>query len=177
MHDDATESAVVVRVPDADPLVAGHRARLDPSAAWGVPAHVTVLYPFVPPADLDDGVLARVAAVAAGVAPFTCRFATTGWFGDEVVWLAPDPSDPFDRLTQHLVDAAPGYPPYGGAFDDVVHHLTLGQGADPADLRRAAEVVARDLPLEVEVTDLSVMVGRAAAARWHVVADLPLGVT
>ena len=46
---DTTDSAVVIPVPEAEAVVGPHRARLDPFAAWGVPAHVTVLAPFVPP--------------------------------------------------------------------------------------------------------------------------------
>ena len=43
------ESAILVPVPEAGPVVGRLRARLDRSASRGVPAHVTVLYPFVPP--------------------------------------------------------------------------------------------------------------------------------
>ena len=43
------ESALLVAVPAAEPAVAAHRSRLDTSAAVGVPAHITVLYPFLPP--------------------------------------------------------------------------------------------------------------------------------
>jgi hypothetical protein len=45
-----TLSAVVVPVPEAEPRVGALRTALDPSAALGVPAHVTILYPFVAPA-------------------------------------------------------------------------------------------------------------------------------
>ncbi len=34
-------------VPEAEWVVGEHRARLDRAAAWGVPAHVTVLHPSV----------------------------------------------------------------------------------------------------------------------------------
>ena len=45
----ASESAVIVPVPEAEPAVGGLRAALDRAAVWGVPAHVTLLYPFVTP--------------------------------------------------------------------------------------------------------------------------------
>ena len=45
-----TVSAVLVQVPEAERVVSRHRARLDAAATAGVPAHVTVLFPFVPPA-------------------------------------------------------------------------------------------------------------------------------
>ena len=48
-----THSALIVAVAEAEPAVADHRERLDRAATWGVPAHITVLYPFLPPADLE----------------------------------------------------------------------------------------------------------------------------
>lgn len=44
-----TQTAVIVPVPAAEALVGSHRRRLDRAAGWGVPAHVTVLYPFLHP--------------------------------------------------------------------------------------------------------------------------------
>ena len=43
------ESALVILVPEAEPLVRPFRHRFDPSAALGVPAHITLLYPFIAP--------------------------------------------------------------------------------------------------------------------------------
>ena len=42
-------SAVIVPVPEVEPPVRDLRRELDPSAAGGVPAHVTVMYPFLAP--------------------------------------------------------------------------------------------------------------------------------
>ena len=92
------ESAILVPVPEAEVVVGHLRARLDPSASRGVPAHVTVLYPFVTPEQMTAALIARAAAAVASVSGFDCRFAGTGWFGDDVVWLAPDPSGPFRPL-------------------------------------------------------------------------------
>ncbi|HEX9447459.1 MAG TPA: hypothetical protein VF920_05740 [Dongiaceae bacterium] len=41
----AAQSALV---PEAEALVGALRARFDPSASQCVPAHVTLLYPFLP---------------------------------------------------------------------------------------------------------------------------------
>src|ERR1700730_15304747 len=45
------ETGVMVPVPEAAPLIARHRLLLDPSAADGMPEHITLLYPFVPVED------------------------------------------------------------------------------------------------------------------------------
>jgi hypothetical protein len=50
-------SALIVEVPAAEPAVARHRERLDSSAPLGVPAHITVLYPFLPPGAIGPAVL------------------------------------------------------------------------------------------------------------------------
>jgi hypothetical protein len=50
-----TESAVLVPIPAAERVVSTHRSRLDGAAALGVPAHVTVLFPFVPPSAITPG--------------------------------------------------------------------------------------------------------------------------
>ena len=39
------ESALLVAVPEAEPLVGALRLVHDPSAAVGVPAHITILLP------------------------------------------------------------------------------------------------------------------------------------
>jgi hypothetical protein len=50
-----TQSALIVEVPEAESAVAGLRAHLDASAPLGIPAHFTVLYPFMPPSRVDAG--------------------------------------------------------------------------------------------------------------------------
>jgi hypothetical protein len=106
-----TQTAVVVTVPEIGRLVEVQRRRFDRSAAWGVPAHLTVLYPFVAPPDVDDPVLTRLGAAVAAVPAFSCRFGSTAWFGDEVLWLAPEPDQPFRDLTSAVSKAFPGHLP------------------------------------------------------------------
>ena len=47
-------------------------------------------------------------------------------FSETVVYLAPELPDPFEELTARTVEAFPAYPPYGGKFDTVVPHMSLG---------------------------------------------------
>jgi 2'-5' RNA ligase len=171
------ESGVVVPVPEAEPVVGRHRARLDPAAAWGVPAHVTVLYPFVAPREITAATIAALAEAVASVPAFGCQFAGTAWFGDEVVWLAPRPDAPFRALTRAVSAAFPGYRPYGGAYDDSVPHLTIGQrpAAEVAELRAAEAAVLPALPIRARVSRVWLMSGRTEPAGWSVVAELPLG--
>ena len=130
-----TESAVIVAVPEAEPVVGTLRADLDRAAGWGVPAHVTVLYPFLPPDRIDDRALTALAAAIRTVPAFDLVLPRTAWFDDSVLWLAPEPDQPFRALTAAVWARFPDYPPYGGGHADVIPHLTVGHDAPAAVLR------------------------------------------
>ncbi len=120
------ESAVLVPVPEAELAVGRHRHRLDRAATWGVPAHVTILFPFVAPSAITSATITALADAVGSVTAFDCEFPATAWFGQEVVWLAPQPAEPFRALTRAVSAAFPEYPSYGGGYDDIVPHLTVG---------------------------------------------------
>ena len=67
------------------------RRRFDVSARQGVPAHITVLYPFLHRSRLDDGVLARLRAVSATASALEVAFPRLARFTD-VLYLQPEPS-------------------------------------------------------------------------------------
>lgn len=101
-------------MPALEPVVGRHREHLDVAAGWGVPAHVTVLYPFAPPDAVDEALLGKLAAAIGTVPQFRCTFAATDWFGHDVLWLRPGPVEPFRALTKAVLSAFPQYLPYGG---------------------------------------------------------------
>ena len=78
-------------MPEVEPLVAPFRARFDPSGSRGVPAHITLLFPFVPASHLTDPILSALRARFDVAAPFDYRLARTDRFL-EVVYLAPEPA-------------------------------------------------------------------------------------
>jgi 2'-5' RNA ligase len=170
----ATQTAVIVTVPSAEHAVAPHRARFDPAADWGVPAHVTVLYPFVAPSEIDDRVIKALEAAVASVPRFEATCHTTGWFGTDVLWLDPQPADPFRALTTAVVKAFPGHPPYGGEYADVVPHVTVAHRTDAQRLREVERDVLPHLPIHFAVTAAELWRGTFAAASWERVAVLRL---
>ncbi|MEU6409995.1 2'-5' RNA ligase family protein [Microbispora sp. NPDC046933] len=147
------ETALVVEVPSAEPLVRGLRERYDSSAAYGMPAHVTVLYPFLPRERLDDGVLAALRDLFAARRPFQVAFGGVGRFPG-VLHLAPEPDDPLRKLTEAAVGRWPEAPPYGGRFGDVVPHLTVAEGPGGEVSGEAVAGVAADLAAGLPITTL-----------------------
>jgi 2'-5' RNA ligase len=168
---------VIVPVPDLEPVVARHRSELDVAATWGVPAHVTVLHPFVAPESVDPVLLRRLQDAVAVVPAFDCSFASTEWFGDEVVWVRPEPDEPFRALIRAVRAAFPQCPPYAGRHgSEPVPHLTVGaRPADASRLRAAGAAVQVDLPRSVRVSHAWLVQGTDAARSWRLVEELPLG--
>jgi 2'-5' RNA ligase len=133
-------SALIVRVPEAEAHVAGWRSRFDPAASQGVPAHITVLYPFAPPDKLGADVLDGVSAAIATMRAFEFRLATTARFAG-CLYLAPEPAEPFVELTTRIAARFPEHPPYGGQFDAIVPHLTVAHAGEADE--RAVEAGLR----------------------------------
>ena len=169
------QTALIVAVPQAEPAVARWRARLDPSAAWGVPAHVTLLYPFLPPGQIDRAVLTALEATVRTVPRFAVTFRRVEWFGESVLWLAPEPDHPLRALTVAVWHRFPQTPPYGGLHPDAVPHLTVAERG-PLDVMRAAAVAVRsELPIEAAVSTVQLLAGSAHPHSWRVLAELRLG--
>lgn len=163
------ESAIILAVPEAEPLVGALRKEGDASAQHGVPAHVTLLYPFVE--DPDVGIVEELRFFFAGVEGFALDFVAVGEF-PEVVYLAPDQTTVVEDLIEALVRRWPGYPPYGGVFDKVVPHLTVVDTPDAALRARAREHLMAGLPLRAPAVEASLWVHEDDA--WTCLATFPL---
>jgi len=168
------QTALVVVVPEAESLVGPYRRHHDPSGAWGMPAHVTLLTPFREPRTIDDPLLAELGALFAETPSFTCRFEATGRFPG-ILYLAPEPTEIFRRMTERLVARYPGSAPYGGAHRRVVPHLTVLHDCADCLAERVAARLNEGLPLESEVQRVHLFVGANAEPGWKSVAVFPLG--
>jgi 2'-5' RNA ligase len=169
-----SSSAVVVRI-DVPPAIRRLRRRWDRSAGMGVPAHVTLLFPFITADGLTPDVRQTLVTIAATVEAFEVVFASVDRF-PTVVYLVPDPAAPFEALTEATVRAFPGYLPYGGAYDDVVPHLTVTETTgDDLPLDAISAEASRHLPFARRVTTVEVLV-ETSDGHWRPRWRIPLGV-
>ena len=164
------ESAVVVATVLPRALERIRRANSD-AALPGIPAHVTVLYPFVPAASLTSAIRKVLAGIASAESRFTVRFERVEqWPG--VVWLAPEPTAPFATFMDATWAAFPEYPPYGGTIEEVIPHLTIAEGSSAdGDAVRAA--VLPHLPFERAISAITV-IAEESPGRWRLQWRLPL---
>jgi hypothetical protein len=163
-------SALVIPVPEAEALVGDLRLAHDPSAEAGIPAHVTLLYPFVEPSAIGEEMFEDLRTMFAATAPFHFRLVEPRWFEGEVLYLAPEPAVPFVWMTERLASRFPEHAPYGGAFDEIVPHLTVA-------MRGSAEMeteLRAGLPLAAVASEVLLLV-EGADDRWSVRERFPIG--
>ena len=126
-----SETAIAIAVSEADPLVDLLRREHTRDGGEGMPAHITLLYPFTD--TLVARRLGRVREVLAAFAACEIEFAETRRFALEpeaVLWLAPSPSERLVAMIDALATEFPEHPPFGGRFDSIVPHLTVAVSAD-----------------------------------------------
>lgn len=162
----AGRTALLVRIPEAEAVVRGWRDRIDPAAraGAGAPAHVSVLYPFLPESLIDAAVHAGIAAALRPHHAFDLRFERTGRFPG-MLYLAPEPDAPLRRLTRALTEHWPEVRPYGGRYPDPAPHLTVAQRAREEDLDAAEADLGGRLPLTTRVRSVDLVAYDGTA--WH----------
>ncbi|HKD93524.1 MAG TPA: 2'-5' RNA ligase family protein [Gaiellaceae bacterium] len=148
---------------DLAPAVDEWRERTcEAKPSHGVPPHVTLLIPAPP--DLETAV-----ATLEPFGPFEVTFPRLDRFPG-TLWLAPEPAEPFVRMTEALVAAFPEHPPYDGAFEEITPHLTVAQGDELGDAETALEP---RLPFRSRASSV-VLFEQVAPDRWRENAELPL---
>jgi len=171
-------TALLIPVPAAEPLVAPWRMKYDISAAEGVPTHITLLYPFVPPASLDETLIGQLGQIAACIAPFPVEVGLPERLGD-ILALPIGPSAPLEQLRGQLAARWPEITPYGGKYGPHPRlHITVAWSAEARpggaeDLDALARVLRPDLPISTRAEALWLMVRRDE--RWHLVREIALG--
>jgi 2'-5' RNA ligase len=168
------ETALICRVPEAERYIARYRNRYDPSARRNVPAHVTVLYPFVPPEQIDDGVLERLRTIANALRCFDYRLARIERF-PVALYLAPDPGETYAALTNAVFQAFPDYPPFEGKFDTVVPHVTVAHGDEPLLCEIAVELRISLPASGIAARCHELVLMENTSGRWEQMHAFPLG--
>ncbi|MDA8398612.1 MAG: 2'-5' RNA ligase family protein [Actinomycetota bacterium] len=148
------------------------RARFDPATARGMPAHVTILYPFATLEELRSGVLDRLAEICGRMHAFDFCLERFGTFPG-VTYLVPEPADEFTKMTAAIASELPAWPPYSGAYSEIIPHLTIAQHHRvPRAERRGLESV---LPIRCSAVALDVLCEDEGG--WRVFASVDLGGT
>lgn len=162
----------MIVLPDAAPLLDA-AWRVDPALVRrGVPAHASLLYPFVPESALTGEDEKSVRCLAA------C-FPAADLLLEEIVTAPGFVAVTVPQL-QPIVDAFrahwPGLRPYGGRFGvQPTAHVTVAMGADnPTAAAYVRAAISRLLPLRTRATAVQLVV--LTEEGWQPRLTVPLGV-
>ncbi|SFT94043.1 2'-5' RNA ligase superfamily protein [Actinopolyspora lacussalsi subsp. righensis] len=156
-------TGLVVPVPAADEALAPLVERYPQAVREGVPAHLSVLYPFLAAEDLDTGVVTTLRTLFDRQPPLRVvleRCHRRGGF----VYLLPDPIDPLRELTEAVRRHWPELVPYEGRYDVLEPHVTVAMGAEEGTAAAMRREVAESVPLTVELDEAWLVVSRQ---RWQ----------
>ena len=168
------ESGFIVCVPEAEAMVGSLRERFDSSARLGVPAHVTVLFPFMSPENVNASVVRRIESVLREAQEFEFSLSKVARF-PATAYLEPEPAAPFITLTESLVREFPQFPPFGGEFPIIIPHLTVAHGSATEAEVVAAELVS-SLALHGPITSVcsSLVLMENSSGTWRQMHVFPL---
>jgi 2'-5' RNA ligase len=168
------ESAVLVPVLDTGPLVRELRLQYDPSAKAGVPPHVTLMFPFLPPSELTEANVNALAVLLSGEERFEFSLTRVREFDQGVVYLEPEPAEPFILLTRKIGDLF-DLLPFGGEFGDTaVPHLTVTTPESGMTRQQIAAHFEPVLPIRTTANQGWLMVGDNIST-WTVVREMHFG--
>lgn len=151
----ASHTVLHVPVPALEPYIRGRHLVEGPE--WISPdpghvhAHITLLGPFADAAALAEGLEDDLDEVFGAVAPFTFSLGEVRVFPSGLLYLHPDPPEPFVAVTEALAARYPAYPPYAGAFAPVPH-LSLCALGPGRDLGTVEAELAPLLPVRARAT-------------------------
>jgi len=170
----ANESAIILPIAEVEPIVSPLRLQYDKSAAAGVPAHITLLIPFYRPQHAE-GQLENLAEFFNSVPSFAFSFVEVRRF-PQTVYLHPDQTERFIGIIGTLLQKWPDCKPYGGAFPDIIPHLTVADQADNETLDMVQASLSNMLPISCFAGEAWLLFSNDQGF-WSRRARFPLGVS
>jgi 2'-5' RNA ligase len=167
----ALESCVLVPVLNVGQLVRDLRMQYDPSAAAGIPPHVTLMFPFIPPRDLTEPTIDTLEKLISRTRALQFSLTRVNEFEQGVVYLEPEPAEPFAELTREISRQF-GILPFGGDFgEEPVTHLTVAIVESATTRQQLVNQLGAEVPIVIRAEEAWLMVGTNGTA-WNIVRQM-----
>ncbi len=161
-------TALAILIPEAESFVKPIRDQFDPSSKLGMPAHITILYPFKHPDKIDKNTLSKLTDIFSAITTFEIVFHQTKKF-PEVLYLEPTPMISLKALIQAVSQAFPDYLPYEGAHKNSIPHLTIAHHSNIQQLEQIESDFHRNhgyqLPFKSRVN--AIHLWKRVNGRWY----------
>ncbi len=167
-----TSAVIIVAPHEAQAAAMPLLQRYAPETSVRVPAHITILFPFVPVGRLAEA-SAKLREICGPVAPFDIMMEGYDSFPG-VKFMNPVNPQPIQAVFRKIYAAFPECPPYGGQFGHDLHpHMTVGEFA--SEREQAGAVFPDYAPFSFRVERLHLVYGPIdAALPWITYDVIPL---
>lgn len=163
------QSIILVPVLSADPVIGVWREKYDEVSHHGMPAHVTLLFPFKAPDFITEKVINKIGEIFSNVKQFPFVLNKIGTF-PHVIFLEPNPRESFIELTEAIARQFPENPPWEGKYSSINPHITIGSKIDEQKMNDIKEKITQDiknkLPIKTNATEAWLMVKNSDA--WKI---------
>lgn len=163
--------ALTILVPEADSVVGEWRRQYDWSADRGLSSHITILFPIDSSVCLEQR-CHRLESVFSKHASFNFMLREPRRYGN-YVYFAPEPIEPFLKLTEAAKAVLPETVPYADVSGCVTPHLTVAYSQDESILQR---IYAGLTAVSIESTALNIELMEYRGNAWKPHIRFPLGV-
>jgi 2'-5' RNA ligase superfamily len=156
MVDRPLETSITLDLEHCDPeLAQAHRELYPERIPEAIPFSLTLLYPWVPAAEVTEADLERVRAYFGSRPPLEFELVRVTEFPGLVAYAEPQPDDELRATMRGLWALYPELPPYGRPGFEPSPHATLTRYANPenATFGQAKARVEPLLPVRCVVTE------------------------
>lgn len=122
-----------------------------------MPAHLTVLYPFIPAGDIDAAVVGSMRSFFASQRSEEVVFGSFSAWPGRTVWLNPESQAATDLLA-NTRKQWPRYLPYGRTDIEPIPHLTVGDGVSDEVEHKIRAAIEPELPIRSSLVAVDLMV-------------------
>jgi 2'-5' RNA ligase len=138
-----------------------------------MPPHITLAFPFLPLDSVTSDVTQQLAKMIEDIPAFDFELAEIKWFGTDVIYLVPSPSDICHSLIVDLQEKFPDFHPYDDAFTSIVPHVTLSEHGSAADRRMLGKRAPKFLPISCRATHVWMMSNDGSSDSWSITKIFP----
>lgn len=172
------ESALVLPVAEAEGIAGPYRRKYTIDGAMGMPAHITILYPFFADDQWNENSRCSLARTISDITPFSFQLSRLCRFPQHhVLYLEPSPREEIIEVIHTMAQSFPECPPYGGEIplEKVRPHMTVAVCSNNEELTHIEEdfsrTIASHIPLEVVAKELWFVV--KTANKWVPLSRFP----
>jgi hypothetical protein len=154
------ETVITLVLENCDPALSqAHRELYPERIAEQIPFSLTLLYPWLPAADVGPADIEQLRSFFAERPPLEFELTDVAEFPADVAYAVPQPDDDLRATMRALWALYPQCPPYGRPGSDPSPHATLGryEGPTPITFEQAKQRVEPLLPVRCVVEEATLM--------------------